>query len=91
MCGIRGRGLRGWKVPEDYAVIAFDDIPFANNIAPALTSRGKPRNQIGGVAMTTVLDGLTPGAPQEAGREPTLLHGDLVVRESCGPVRSRQI
>lgn len=83
--------LRGYKVPEDFSVIGFDDIPFANNITPALTTIRQPRHQIGEVAMTTLLDGLTPGAPQEAGRDPILLHGDLVVRESCGPVRSRQI
>ena len=74
--------IRGYRVPEDFSVIGFDDIPFANNITPALTTVRQPRNQIGTVAMGYLLDGLT-GA--ESLPRITMLHGDLVVRESCGP------
>ncbi|MGR3712720.1 MAG: LacI family DNA-binding transcriptional regulator [Shimia sp.] len=74
--------LRGYGVPEDFSVIGFDDIPFANNITPALTTIRQPRGQIGERAMTFLLDGLENRTqPQEK----ELLHGDLVVRESCGP------
>ena len=74
--------LRGYDVPKDFSVIGFDDIPFANNITPALTTIRQPRNKIGEIAMSQLLDRLT--AVEMLNRE-TLLHGDLVVRESCGP------
>ncbi len=74
--------LRGYAVPGDFSVIGFDDIPFANNITPALTTIRQPRSHIGERAMTLLLDALE-GREAAVGQE--LLHGDLVVRESCGP------
>ncbi|MEP2718069.1 LacI family DNA-binding transcriptional regulator [Pseudophaeobacter sp.] len=74
--------IRGYRVPEDFSVIGFDDIPFSNNITPALTTVRQPRNQIGEIAMGYLLDGLS-GGDSPPGQ--SLLHGDLVVRESCGP------
>ncbi|NIZ59756.1 LacI family transcriptional regulator [Sedimentitalea sp. CY04] len=74
--------LRGYRIPEDFSVIGFDDIPFANNITPALTTIRQPRNQIGELAMEQLLDRL---AGKDTTTLETLLHGDLVVRESCGP------
>lgn len=71
---------RGYRVPEDFSVVGFDDIPFANNITPALTTIRQPRGQIGEIAMGMLLDNL----PQRTQKpQQTLLHGDLVVRESC--------
>lgn len=71
---------RGYHVPRDFSVIGFDDIPFSSNITPALTTIRQPRNQIGEMAMTHLLDFLpTRNIPTEN----ALLHGDLIVRESC--------
>ncbi|MDO6520322.1 LacI family DNA-binding transcriptional regulator [Shimia thalassica] len=74
--------LRGYNVPKNFSVIGFDDIPFSNNITPALTTIRQPRSQIGEHAMNQLLDKLA-GEDTQAGD--VLLHGDLVVRESCGP------
>jgi len=74
--------LRGYRIPEDFSVTGFDDIPFANNITPALTTIRQPRNQVGELAMAQLLDRL---AGKDIETLQTLLHGDLVVRESCGP------
>lgn len=71
---------RGYNVPSDFSVIGFDDIPFAKNISPALTTIRQPRSQIGEIAMTHLLDHLpSKNIPVEK----ALLHGDLIVRESC--------
>jgi len=80
--------LRGYRIPEDFSVIGFDDIPFANNITPALTTIRQPRGQVGELAMAQLLDQL---AGEKASEFETLLHGDLVVRESCAipPVSAR--
>jgi LacI family repressor for deo operon, udp, cdd, tsx, nupC, and nupG len=75
---------RGYRVPEDFSVIGFDDIPFASDITPALTTIRQPRSQIGERAMSSLL-----GRIEDRSAPPTmmLLHGDLVVRESCGSAK----
>jgi len=71
---------RGYQVPRDFSVVGFDDIPFARNISPSLTTIRQPRGQIGELAMTHLLDLLK--TRNISGNE-TLLHGDLIVRDSC--------
>lgn len=74
--------LRGHNVPRDFSVVGFDDISFAKNMNPALTTIRQPRATIGQEAMRRLLD--TISAPGE--RQPDLyLHGELMVRESCAP------
>ncbi len=79
---------RGYRVPEDFSVIGFDDIPFANNVSPSLTTMRQPRTLIGEQAMETLLDNLIEktNAPKHV-----LLHGDLVVRESCSQPRATKL
>ncbi len=78
--------LRGYNVPRDFSVVGFDDIAFSKNINPALTTIRQPRARIGEEAMKQLLalvaDGLSP-------HKNLLLHGDLMVRESCAPNSSR--
>lgn len=71
---------RGFNVPKDFSVIGFDDIPFANNVSPALTTIRQPRKQIGEMAMNHLLDNLPD---RSIPIESALLHGDLIVRNSC--------
>ncbi|MEQ8376745.1 MAG: LacI family DNA-binding transcriptional regulator [Roseibium aggregatum] len=75
--------LRGYRVPEDFSVLGFDDIPFANNFTPGLTTIRQPRQHIGEKAMTILLDRL---ANRSLETRTHLLHGDLIVRESCGGI-----
>ena len=71
---------RGYQVPRDFSVIGFDDIPFARNMSPSLTTIRQPRGQIGELAMSNLLDMLSS---RKAPTAKTLLHGDLIVRNSC--------
>ncbi len=77
---ISALNTRGFNVPKDFSVIGFDDIQFAGNMIPSLTTIRQPRVKIGELAMDALLDHLA-----DPSRKPskTLLHGDLVVRESC--------
>ncbi|WP_299811742.1 LacI family DNA-binding transcriptional regulator [uncultured Roseibium sp.] len=75
--------LRGYRVPEDFSVLGFDDIPFANNFTPGLTTIRQPRHHIGEKAMNILLDRL---ANRSLSTQTLLLHGDLIVRESCSGV-----
>ncbi len=79
---------RGFNVPKDFSVIGFDDIQFASSMVPSLTTIRQPRVMIGEAAMNTLLDEL--GVPNG---EPTsqLLHGDLIVRESCSTPSANRI
>lgn len=76
--------LRGYNVPEQFSVIGFDDTAIASYISPALTTLRQPRGLIGAAAMTRLLDII---AGQEAADSEQLFHGDLILRESCGPAR----
>ena len=79
--------MRGYRVPEDFSVLGFDDIPFANNFTPGLTTIRQPRQHIGEKAMSLLLDRL---ANRTLSVQTHLLHGDLIVRESCAGVRKNR-
>lgn len=79
MCALRSRGVR---VPDDMAVVGFDDIPLARYVDPALTTVRVPICELGARAVELLLDGLQNGALQ--GRPPELISTQLVIRESCG-------
>ncbi len=75
---IRTAGLR---VPEDLALVAFDDASLAANADPPLTAIRQPICQLARLAVQTLLKLIeTPGlAPQRI-----VLPTELVVRSSCG-------
>jgi LacI family transcriptional regulator len=71
----------GVRVPEDVAVVGFDDIPVARHLSPPLTSVRQPSRQLGTVAVE-VLVGLVEGRPP-ATRD-IVLPTELQIRNSCG-------
>ena len=75
------RALRdaGMSVPEDVAVIGFDDIPSAAYTSPSLTTIRQPLRRMGEIAAQTLLARLRDSdkAPAEVAVEP-----ELIVRES---------
>lgn len=71
----------GRRIPEDVAVVGFDDITFASLVSPALTTVAQPKYRMGQMAMERLFE-LMAG---EASRSrQTVLVPQLVVRESCG-------
>jgi DNA-binding LacI/PurR family transcriptional regulator len=70
----------GRRVPEDIAVVGFDDLPFAQYLTPPLTTVRAPIEQVGRAAVHQLLCLLhdQPAAPL------TLLPTELVIRQSCG-------
>ncbi|HEX5497954.1 MAG TPA: substrate-binding domain-containing protein, partial [Thermomicrobiales bacterium] len=71
----------GRRVPDDVAVVGYDDIPFASQMIPALTTVRQPLADMARAAAAAVLDA-TAGRPWEP--EPHVFATSLVVRESCG-------
>jgi LacI family transcriptional regulator len=77
------RALReaGARVPEDIALVGFDDIPLASQTMPPLTTIRQQILQMGALASQMLLDLLdNPGSPPVQKILPT----ELVVRESSG-------
>lgn len=71
---------RGLRVPEDLAVVGFDDTPAARDVRPALTTVSLPSYDIGASAARLLLR-LLAGEETES---ITWLPTTLVVRQSSG-------
>jgi DNA-binding LacI/PurR family transcriptional regulator len=77
---MRALKLAGRRVPEDVAVVGFDDVPFARYLSPPLTTVRAPIEEIGREAVRQLVR-LMSGQPAEG---LTLMRTELVIRESCG-------
>ena len=71
----------GCRVPQDVAVIGFDDILEARSQLPPLTTIRHPTFTLGRQAVLSALDAIRG---QPAARTNTRVKTQLVVRQSCG-------
>jgi len=71
----------GRRIPEDVAVVGFDDIPFAAFVDPPLTTVAQPTYRLGALAVERLL-ALMRG--EVGGPRRIVLQPQLVVRRSCG-------
>lgn len=81
----------GVRIPQQVAIVGFDDMPWATSLNPPLTAVSQPSQEIGSSAAELLLDRLA--RPDRAVRHLTL-HTTLVVRASCGallPVHRRAV
>jgi LacI family transcriptional regulator len=76
---------QGIRVPEDFSVAGFDDIPGLEFIHPNLTTVRVPMAELGAAGVARVLNELD-GDPR--GTRVRLHPVELVVRESTGPPRA---
>lgn len=81
---IRAVRAHGYDCPGDFSVVGYNDMPFAGDFSPPLTTVRVPLREIGIEAARALLSGI------EAGRQEQLsitLPVSLIVRESTGPAR----
>jgi LacI family repressor for deo operon, udp, cdd, tsx, nupC, and nupG len=76
----------GIRVPQDMSVMGFDDIPFADFLSPSLTTMRQPRDQIGRIATTALID-IIEGVRTDAEPLHVVLNAELVIRASTAPYR----
>ena len=79
---IRAAQELGLRIPQDLAVIGFDDIPAAAVSTPALTTMRQPIQQSGGAAAETLIEIIA--SPEIQPRQ-IILPVELIQRESCLP------
>lgn len=69
------------QVPNDVALVSFDDMPFASQTDVPLTTVRQPITRTGSVAAETLIDMI--GHPATNPRR-IVLPAELVIRDSCG-------
>jgi LacI family transcriptional regulator len=92
---VHALGRAGVRIPNDIAVVGFDDIPVSRHLSPPLTTVRQPSRQLGATAVEVLID-MVEGRPPA--RRDIVLPTELQVRASCGcrpegaaPVDSWQI
>ena len=74
----------GYTIPDDIAVVGFDDTFYSRYVTPSLTTIRVPIEQVGQTAIRLLLNRIN-----DISCEPTiLLPTELIIRESCGCKRS---
>lgn len=95
-------GRYGVRIPDDVAVMGFDDMPMAAFAKPGLTTIRQPHHEMGELACELLLSMIDPanyplkrdlktfsGTEEDDSKHiRVLLPTKLVVRESCGSVQS---
>jgi LacI family transcriptional regulator len=83
LCAFRERQVR---VPEDMALVGFDDVPISRFVAPPLTTVRVPIADLGSRATARLLGALEGNHGFQRKKE--ILPTTLVVRASCGALLS---
>jgi DNA-binding LacI/PurR family transcriptional regulator len=78
---IRALADENIKVPENVAIVGFDDFDFAPSFYVPITTYRQPFHNLGFVAAKTLIKQIETG---ETKIQQTELIGELVIRDSCG-------
>jgi GntR family transcriptional regulator of arabinose operon len=71
----------GLGVPEDVALVGFDDIPIASRVTPPLTTVAQNVSQLGQASANLVMDAVEGRVTAPVS---IVIPTELVVRQSCG-------
>jgi LacI family transcriptional regulator len=75
------------RVPEDVALVGFDDVSIATAVEPALTTVRQPIEGLGSMAADLLLSMLENPPDAQAPAQRIILPAELVIRDSCGALR----
>jgi DNA-binding LacI/PurR family transcriptional regulator len=85
---LQGLTQRGIRVPQDVAIVGYDDIEFAAAAAVPLSSVRQPREQLGRTATALLLEEIEDDGRHE--HRHVVFQPELIVRESSGRPRTRR-
>jgi LacI family transcriptional regulator len=83
---LQAMAAHGLRVPDDLAIVGYDDIDFAAAAAVPLSSVRQPRELLGRTAVDLLLDEVAD--PGRHRHRQVIFQPDLVVRESSAPRRT---
>ena len=69
------------RIPEDIAVVGYDNRNFTTTVRPRITTVSMPVIEMGGVAAELLLKQIAEGRKEE---EEIKVKGQLIIRETCG-------
>jgi len=70
---------RGLRIPEDVAIVGYNDIPLAERLAPPLTTLRVPSRDFGRLSAEMLLEQIQSG---RIARRRVVLRPELIVRGS---------
>jgi len=76
---VRAAGL---EVPDDVALVCFDDIEYASRLYPFLTAMEQPAQTFGTLGAQLLLERIEGRGPER--RHEVVLPGEFIIRKSCG-------
>ncbi|HHY46502.1 MAG TPA: LacI family transcriptional regulator [Firmicutes bacterium] len=74
----------GLRVPEDLAVVGFDDIPIASLFCIELTTIQHPMYELGALTARLLMEKIERGPDQPWNPQRIILPPKLVIRRTCG-------
>jgi LacI family transcriptional regulator len=77
---LQAMAASGLRVPDDLAIIGYDDIDFAAAAAVPLSSVRQPRELLGRTAIDLLIEEVTE--PEQHRHRQVIFQPDLVIRES---------
>jgi DNA-binding LacI/PurR family transcriptional regulator len=78
---LRALHERRVRIPDDVALVGFDDMPWAEDLNPPLTAVAQPSYELGNQALELLIKRMrNPDAPYRK----VILQPRLIVRKSCG-------
>jgi LacI family transcriptional regulator len=72
---------QGLKIPQDIALVGFDDVPLARYLDPPLTTVRLPASELATRASQILIQIIQGDPPSQ---KQVLLESELIVRQSCG-------
>jgi DNA-binding LacI/PurR family transcriptional regulator len=72
----------GLRIPEDMALVGFDDIVIASLRGIEITTISQKKYEMGSLAVKILIDKIQKGMPLMVNQ--TILEPELIIRSSCG-------
>ena len=77
---MRGLAKQGIRIPQDVAIVGYDDVDFANVLSPPLTTIRQPKYELGYKAAQLLLE--ETQNPEQHTHQQVIFQPELLVRES---------